>query len=159
MLLDALDQDTSCFGNTATDNNNFRITTHAILDKVDPKIPQTSSTKPSATASPLLASSNTSFAVSSGKFLRLVSSLVLASFLFATRTIPVAEVYALNSRTVPGTCLDLIMIYGDMSDLTACTIKSCNDFSIYDDTAADTGSKCYHDNVFTAFCCTLPHLS
>ena len=28
-----------------------------------------------------------------------------------------------------------------------------------DDTAADTGSKCYHDNVFTAFCCPLPHLS
>ena len=51
------------------------------------------------------------------------------------------------------------MIYGNMSDLTACSVKSCNDLSIYDDTAADTGSKCYHDNVFTAFSCPLPHLS
>ena len=25
MLLDALDQDTSCFGNTTTDDNNFRV--------------------------------------------------------------------------------------------------------------------------------------
>ena len=30
------------------------------------------------------------------------------------------------------------MIYGNMSDLTACSVKSCNDLSIYDDTAADT---------------------
>ena len=69
------------------------LTTHAILESVEPKISQTSSTRLIATSSPAFASSNTSFAVNGSNFLRVVSSADFANFLFASLTIPVADVY------------------------------------------------------------------
>ena len=36
---------------------------------------------------------------------------------------------------------------------------SCNNLSIYDDSTADTGSKCYHNDILTALGTALPHLT
>ena len=76
-------------------------TTHAMLESAAPKIPQTSSTRLVATASPAFASSKMSFAVSFSYFASPVSAEVFASFRFATRTIPVAEVYCSRQPYCP----------------------------------------------------------
>lgn len=46
-----------------------------------------------------------------------------------------------------------------MSDLSAGSVKSCNYLSVYDDSTADTSSKCYHNDILRALCSTLPHFT
>ena len=46
-----------------------------------------------------------------------------------------------------------------MSDLTAGSVVSCYNFTINDDSTTDTGAQCYHNNILTSFCTTLPHLT
>ena len=47
----------------------------------------------------------------------------------------------------------------DMADLSACTMGSGNDLSVDDDSAADSGSECYHNNIVVAGSAALPHLT
>ena len=46
-----------------------------------------------------------------------------------------------------------------MSDLAAGSVASGYDLAVDDNTAADAGSKCYHDNIVVADCSTLPHFT
>ena len=46
-----------------------------------------------------------------------------------------------------------------MSDLSACSVVSGYDLAIDDDAAADTGSKCHHDNIVIADCSAFPHFT
>ena len=47
----------------------------------------------------------------------------------------------------------------DMSDLTAGSVASGYDLAIDDDAAADTGSKCHHNNIVIADCSAFPHFA
>ena len=47
----------------------------------------------------------------------------------------------------------------DMAKLSSGSISSCNYFTVDDDSAANTCSKCDHNNILISFSATLPHLT
>ena len=46
-----------------------------------------------------------------------------------------------------------------MSDLTACTVGTCYNFTIDDNSTTDSGSKCDHYDIIMTFSAALPHFS
>ena len=51
------------------------------------------------------------------------------------------------------------MIYGNVSDFSTCTVISGDHMSVHDNSTADTGTKRYHDDIFTSFSTALPHFA
>ena len=51
------------------------------------------------------------------------------------------------------------MVYGNMSDFSACTVISGNHMTVYNDSTADTGTKSHHNDIFTSFSTALPHFA
>ena len=54
---------------------------------------------------------------------------------------------------------NFIVIDTCMSNLSAGTVITCDDFAVDDDAAANTSSKCYQDHVLRTLCSTLPCLT
>lgn len=51
---------------------------------------------------------------------------------------------------------DAVTDYECMSDLTACSVGTCYDLAVNDDSAADTSSESDHDHILRTCRCTFP---